>query len=83
MRIKTNVWIVIGGGRCRQKDNLVAWTKQRLGQRYQFGSDTLPLKSCVNSKIGKIAAITKICDRARNANEKILVPARGNYIGVF
>ena len=83
MRLKNKMWIVIGGRRCRQKDNLAARTKQRLGQRYQFGSDTLPLKSYVNSKIGKVAAITKICDRARDANEKILVPARGNYIGVF
>ena len=83
MRLKANVPIVVNSGGCRQKDDLAAGTEQRLGQRYQFGSDTLPLKSYVNSEIRKITAITKICDRASNANEKILVPAGGHDVRVF
>jgi hypothetical protein len=48
-----------------------------------LGSNTLLLKSYVDSKIRKIAAVTKVCDRASNANEKILVPAGGNYVRIF
>ena len=78
MRLKANVRIVVGGRRCGQENDLAMWTQHRLGQRYELGSNTLLLKISVDSKIGKITAEAKICDRASNANQETLLPACRN-----
>jgi hypothetical protein len=83
MRLKANMRIVVDSRRSGQKNHLTVRTKHRLGQRYKFGSNTLLLKIHIHSKIRKIAAVTKIRYRASNANEKILVPACGNYVRII